>query len=136
MAMCMLAIVIMLAGGSGLTACGDAGEPADKIADLEFTIVPETEIPEELANLIQEKKANEFKLSYSADGRLYIVAGFGEKETGGYSVRVNELYLTENAIVMDTDLIGPAQDEKVSQAVSYPYVVVCTEDRSESVVFR
>ena len=134
--LCVLAIMIVLGSGSGVMACSNAGEPADKIADLEFTVVPESEIPEELAKLIQEKKANEFKLSYSADGCLYIVAGFGEKETGGYSVRVNELYLTENAIVMDTDLIGPGQNEEVSQAPSYPYIVVRTEDRPESVVFR
>ena len=99
-------------------------------------VVPEREIPEELQELIRDKQKNPFKLSYSADGCLYIVVGFGQKETGGYSVQVNELYLTENAIVIDTDLLGPAQNEEVSQAPSYPYVVICTEDRQESVVFR
>ncbi len=128
----IILVVMMLC----MAACTGTEEPADKIADLEFQVIPEEELPAELAKLIQEKKMNEFKLSYSADGCLYIVAGFGQKETGGYSVRVNELYLTENAIVIDTDLIGPAQDEEVSQAVSYPYIVVCTEDRPESVVFR
>ena len=130
----ILVLITVLVGC--MAGCTGQEEPVDKIADLEFTVVPEEEIPAELAKLIQEKKANEFKLSYSADGCLYIVAGFGEKETGGYSVRVNELYLTENAIVIDTDLMGPAQDEEVSQAASYPYIVVCTEDRPESVVFR
>ena len=129
----ILAVMLMV---TALAGCTKAEEPADKIADLEFTVVPEEEIPQELAKLIQEKKANEFKLSYSADGKLYIVAGFGEKATGGYSVRVNALYLTENAIVFDTDLLGPAKDEEVSQASSWPYIVVCTLDRPESVVFR
>lgn len=127
----VMAVVMLLAAG-----CAGEEEPADKIADLEFTVVSEEEIPEELRKLIEEKKANEFKLSYSADGALYIVAGFGEKDTGGYSICVNELYLTENAIVIDTDLIGPEQKEEVSQASSYPYIVVRTEDRPESVVFR
>lgn len=130
-AMCMLwTMVGMLAG------CTSADEPADKVADLEFVVVPEEEIPEELAKLIREKKANEFKLSYSADGKLYIVAGFGEKAIGGYSVRVNALYLTENAIVFDTDLLGPGKDEEVSQGASWPYIVICTADRPESVIFR
>lgn len=131
-----LMLAMMLAWMGVLAACTATGEAADKIADLEFTVVPEEEIPQELTKLIQEKKTNEFKLSYSADGKLYIVAGFGEKSTGGYSVRVNALYLTENAIVFDTDLLGPAKDEEVSQASSWPYIVVCTEDRPESVVFR
>lgn len=129
------ALVVIVVMGL-LAACKDSKEPMDKIADLEFTVVPEEEIPAELAKLIGEKKANEFKLSYSADGKLYIVAGFGEKSTGGYSVRVNALYLTENAIVFDTDLLGPGKDEQVSQKPSCPYIVVCTEDRMESVVFR
>lgn len=118
------------------TACSRTETPQDKIADLEFTVVPDNEIPEELKKLIEEKKANEFKLSYSADDSLYIVAGFGEKETGGYSVSVKSLYLTENAIVMDSDLTGPGQDEAVSKGPSFPFIVIRTQDRPESIVFR
>jgi len=129
-ALCVMWMMGMLVG------CTSVDEPADKVADLEFAVVSEEEIPEELAKLIQEKKANEFKLSYSADGKLYIVAGFGEKNTGGYSVRVNALYLTENAIVFDTDLLGPGKEEEVSQGASWPYIVICTVDRPESVIFR
>lgn len=130
---CAIGMMWLMMAAAG---CTDTGEPADKVADLEFTVVPEAEIPEELAKLIREKKANEFKLSYSVDGKLYIVSGFGEKDTGGYSVRVNALYLTENAIVFDTDLLGPAKDEEVSQGSSWPYIVICTVDRPESVIFR
>lgn len=133
----VLSVVCVICMMMGLLAsCTSSDEPADKVADLEFTVVPEEEIPEELAKLIREKKTNEFKLSYSADGKLYIVAGFGEKTTGGYSVRVNALYLTENAIVFDTDLLGPGKNEEVSQGASWPYIVICTVDRPESVIFR
>ena len=83
-------IVLMLVAG-GAAACQRSERPTDKVADLEFIVVPEEDIPEELVKLIQEKKTNEFKLSYSVDGKLYIVSGFGEKDTGGYSVRGNAL---------------------------------------------
>ncbi len=129
--LCMLAVLCLAAG-----CAGGEEEAKDKVADLDFTIVSEPEIPEELRQLIEEKKANEFKLSYSAEGNLYIVAGYGKKDTGGYSVSVKAVYLTENAIVMDSDLTGPGQDEVVSQAPTYPYVVICMEDRPESIVFR
>ena len=134
--MSYICVVCMMWTMMGATGCTAAEEPADKVADLEFTVVPEEEIPEELAKLIREKKSNEFKLSYSVDGKLYIVSGFGEKDTGGYSVRVNALYLTENAIVFDTDLLGPGKEEEVSQGASWPYIVICTVDRPESVIFR
>lgn len=129
-------LVIMAMAFTAAAGCSKEEEVKDKVADLEFTVVSEEEIPEELKKLIEEKKANEFKLSYSAEGYLYIVAGFGEKETGGYSVSVKALYLTENAIVMDSDLTGPGQEESVSRAPSYPYIVIRTEDRPESIVFR
>lgn len=136
-----LAAVFILAAAfvllvSGVMGCAKEKTPEDKVADLEFTVVPAEDLPEELKRLIEEKKENEFKLSYSADGFLYIAAGFGTKETGGYSVNVKALYLTENAIVMDSDLIGPGQEEDVSQAPSFPYIVIRTEDRPESIVFR
>ncbi len=128
------ALLVLLLGGA--VGCTGEEEPEDKVADLEFSVVPDEEIPEELKRLIEEKKANEFKLSYSADGSLYIAAGYGTKATGGYSVTIKALYLTENAIVMDSDLMGPGQEEEVSQAPSWPYIVIRMEDRTESIVFR
>ena len=57
----------------------------DKVRDLEFAVVSEAELPEELAKLVAEKKAAPFKLTYSNDQGLYIVVGYGEQATGGYS---------------------------------------------------
>ena len=90
----------------------------------------------ELAKLIEEKKLNEFRLTYTDDESLYLVTGFGEQETGGYSISVNECYLTETSIVFDTTLIGPSKDETVQQKASYPYIVVKTEKREEPVIFK
>ena len=39
-----------------LLACTGEKEPKDKVADLEFTVVPEREIPEELQELIRDKQ--------------------------------------------------------------------------------
>lgn len=76
------------------------------------------------------------KLTYSNSEYLYIVAGYGEQRSGGYSITVDELYLTENSIYIKTTLIGPGADEKVTQAATWPYVVVKTELREEPVVFE
>ena len=78
-----------------------------KISDLDYTIVAEADIPEELQNDIEEKKAADFKMTYKDSEFLYIVRGYGEQETGGYSICIRDLYLTSNAIIFDTELIGP-----------------------------
>lgn len=72
------------------------------------------DIPEELQNDIEEKKAADFKMTYKDSEFLYIVRGYGEQETGGYSICIRDLYLTSNAIIFDTELIGPAARGKPS----------------------
>lgn len=47
---------------------------------LEYSIVKNEEIPAELAALIQEKKKNEFQLTYQCEKDLFLVKGYGEAE--------------------------------------------------------
>ena len=85
---------------------------------------------------MEEKKTESFKLTYEAEGSLYLCIGYGEQATGGYSISVAELYLSENAIYFDTNLIGPDPSETVSETVSYPYLVIRTEYLDKPVVFQ
>ncbi|RHP49567.1 MULTISPECIES: protease complex subunit PrcB family protein [unclassified Clostridium] len=119
-----------------LTACSVEKEELEKVRDLEFTVVGETDLPEELKNVIEEKKMGPFKLTYTDDQNLYIVVGYGEQETGGYSISVKELYLTENAIVTDTELLGPQTGETTGVEKSYPFVVIKTEYLEQPVIFQ
>lgn len=119
-----------------LTGCSVQKENQEKVRDLEFTVTGEAELPQELAGLIQEKKAAPFKLTYSNDQGLYIVVGYGEQQTGGYSICVRELYLTENSIVIDTELLGPEKGEEVGVEKSYPYIAVQTEYLENPVIFQ
>lgn len=119
-----------------LTGCSVEKEDQDKVRDLEFAVVGEAELPEELKNLVTEKKTAPFKLTYSNDQGLYIAVGYGEQPTGGYSISVNELYLTENSIVIDTELKGPEKGEEVGAEKSYPFIVVQTEYLENPVIFQ
>lgn len=119
-----------------ITGCTMEESSNEKLRDLEFTVVEEADIPEEFLKIIEEKKTGEFKTTYTDNENLYICVGYGEQQTGGYSIAVNELYLSSNAIYIDTNLIGPSKDEKISEALSYPYVVVKTEYMDKSVVFQ
>lgn len=126
-----LCVCLILAAGCGLKKSG-----REKLRDMDFTVLKEEEIPEKLMEKIQEKKEDDFKMSYMVEDDLYIVRGFGMQETGGYSIRVQELYLAENAVYFDADLIGPKSADVQEKAVSYPFIVVKTERIEENVVFE
>ena len=116
--------------------CGQKQNPMEKIKDLEYTVIAEDNIPEELLEKIEERKENAFKLTFEDQGFLYICVGYGAQQTGGYSIAVNDLYETANAVYIDTNLIGPSPEEKSKPVESYPYMVVKTEFSQKPVVFE
>ena len=118
------------------TGCQFQSNSTNKVKDLEFTIVEEGKLPEKLSQAIQEKKKDVFKLTFQDQGQLFICVGYGEQPTGGYSISVEELYLTENAVCFDTTLKGPGPEEQLTNTPSYPYIVVLTEDLQLPVVFQ
>lgn len=119
-----------------LFACTKQDETTEKIRDLDFTVVATENIPEELIGVLEEKKAEPFYQAYSDGEYMYLCVGYGEQETGGYSITVDGLYLTDNSVCMGTTLIGPGPEEKTADAKSYPYVVICTEYIDMPVVFE
>lgn len=135
-AWCTVMLMLILPGCTVTTK--DANE---KVRDIEFTVLGEDDIPEELKKVIEEKKEKEFKITYQDGDFLYICVGYGRQETGGYSITVNELYLTANAIYIDTNLIGPEPEKREAyktqekDGASHPYVVVKTEYLDKAVVF-
>lgn len=132
-----MAVCILLGIGI-LTGCTEKKDPLQKIKDLEFTVIAEENIPEEFLKAINEKKTEGVKMTYQDDGFLYICIGYGQQESGGFSITVNALYETENAVYFDTTLLGPQPgevDEK-KKSPSTPYVVVKTEFIDKPVVFE
>lgn len=121
-----------------LTGCKEEKDATAKLKDLEFTVIAEENIPEPLLAAINEKKEAGFKLTYQDAGFLYICVGYGQQATGGYSIAVNALYETENAVYFDTTLLGPepGQNADKKNSPSYPYAVVKTEFIDKPVVFE
>lgn len=131
----LIAFLLCVSFIFSFSCCGLENEKDKKVKELSFTVVRENDIPKEFAQIIQQKKSEKFELTYE-DGDLYIAVGYGEKSTGGYSIEVKNLYLGENAVYLQTGLIGPKKNERVEEAKSYPYIVLKTERRNEKVVFK
>ncbi|MDE7339485.1 MAG: protease complex subunit PrcB family protein [Lachnospiraceae bacterium] len=131
----LLSVLLVCVLCASVIACGAKQDPMEKVKDLDFTVITEDKLPEELFSMIEEKKVSPFKITFQDQGFLYICVGYGEQETAGYSIAVNELYETGNAVYIDTNLIGPGPEEKGKLTPTYPYVVVKTENVNKSVVF-
>lgn len=131
----LFSILLVILLCAGVMACGEKQDPMEKIKDLDFSVIPEDKLPEELLSAIEEKKESPFKMTFQDQGFLYICVGYGVQETAGYSITVNALYETGNAIYIDTNLIGPGPEEKGKNTPTYPYIVVKTENLDKSVVF-
>ena len=64
-----------------LSACTMLSEEKIKLRDLDFTVLSEDKIPEQLKSIIEEKKAQPFQITYTDNVNLYICIGYGEQET-------------------------------------------------------
>ncbi|MFI3200763.1 MAG: protease complex subunit PrcB family protein [Eubacteriales bacterium] len=124
----MMGITMLLTSCKGVIA-------EEEVENLKFIVISEECLTKELYELIQEHKHEEMKLTYSDEEYLYICRGYGERETGGYSIGINQLYATSNAIYLNTSLIGPSKEEQKNLAITYPYVVIRIENREQTVVF-
>ena len=103
--------------------------------EVEFTVVEPDEVPSELAVIIEENKQGEIKLTYEDQGYMYLVRGYGQQKTGGYSIAVNEVFLAEDWLHVDTSLIGPPRDQEIRDEASYPYLVIKIEAQEAEVLF-
>ena len=132
----VLAILLCIGLFCGLCGCSLMSTEEVKLRDLDFTILGEEMVPAELATMIEERKADAFKMTYSDNQNLYICVGYGQQETGGYSITVDELYLTEEAVFVQTTLLGPDVSEKGNKSPSYPYIVIKTEYLDQPVICK
>lgn len=129
-------LFLVIAACLGIAGCSKAPQGQEKVSDLEFSVIGQEEIPKELMELILQKGNQPFKLTYSDDQNLYIAVGYGEQPTGGFSISVTQFYLSQNAVVVDTELKGPEKGENPGPGPVSPYIVIRTEYREEPIVFQ
>lgn len=118
-----------------LTGCVSRPQKTEKLRDLEFTVLNKEEVPEELKERILRSQDLPFRLTYTDQGKLYIAEGYGAQLKTGYSVKVEGLYETANAVYFHTNLLGPEKGEETKAVTTFPYVVVVLDAVEKTVVF-
>lgn len=119
-----------------LTGCISRSGQQEKLRDLEFTVLDQADVPQELGQMIEEEKAEPFRMTYTDQGKLFIAEGYGAQLTTGYSVQVTELYETEYEIRIHTNLLGPEKGEEIKEITTFPCLVVQLEASDKNVIFE
>lgn len=119
-----------------ISGCSVTDLEGNKKQDLDFTVLEKEEIPEELMAMIEEEKNDPMKLTYTDKGQMYLVRGYGKQESSGYSIEVKELYETDNAVHILTELKGPGEKEQVVEKQTWPYIAVKMDYHNRHVVFE
>ena len=127
---------IVFGFGMQIAGCNMKIVPQEVRSEVSFTIISKECIPESLAKLIEEKKHEEIKLTYMDQGKRYIIIGYGKQDSGGYSIYIKDLYKTENALYVDTSLMGPKEKREGEETASYPVMVLQIGELSLPVVFQ
>lgn len=125
-----LAVLFLTLGGCRMIRI----EEGDK-TPLTYTVLDDSQIPEELKELIEEKKESEFQIAYQRGNELFLAKGYGRQMSGGYSIQAESLQASSNAIFFETKLIGPTEKVQGGEP-SYPYIVIETEYRDCPVQFQ
>lgn len=102
--------------------------------ELDYEIVAEEEIPEEMKAVIEEKKAQGFQITFEEKDTLYIGQGYGEKDQEGYEILVDQCQYSDDFVYFHTILNGPREETK-EKGQSYPYLVVRCEVSGKEVIF-
>ena len=95
---------------------------------VEYAIVKQEELPDEAVEFIEQRKKKEFQMIYLVGDVLYLLKGYGEQMTGGYSIQVEEVSESENGV------IGPSEGNQGGEP-SYPCIVLKIKKTGKPVQF-
>ena len=102
----------------------------------EYTVMKEEDFPDKVRELVEQNREKEFQMTYQDNGFLYLMKGYGKQETGGYSIQVQDLSLWDNAIHLETMILGPEEGEELTGEPSFPCLVIKMKYREEPVIFE
>ncbi|MCR5792839.1 MAG: protease complex subunit PrcB family protein [Lachnospiraceae bacterium] len=107
-----------------LQGCSAGKIQNEKIGDIDFTVVKEEDYPDEVKALIEKQKYEPFQSVFLDGAYMYVLVGYGEQNTTGYSIRIEGVYETPTSIVVDTNLLGPQPDAELTGENTFPLIVL------------
>lgn len=129
---CILLIGVCILSGCSVKVISEE----ESRRELPFVILGQEVLSKELKELIESRKEEEIKLTYVDGDKRYLIVGYGKQNQGGYSIYIQDLYATNNAIILDTALVAPKEKIQKKEIASYPVIVIQISEMALPVVFR
>ena len=118
-----------------ISGCITRIEKEQKKKDLEYILIEQEHLPEEMTEVLGQLKKKAFHFVYSDQGKTYLAEGYGACPTTGYTIEVKKLSETEHAVCLHTSLMGPATGEETKAPPTFPSIVVETRAPEKEVMF-
>jgi hypothetical protein len=102
---------------------------------VEYEEVNLQDIPDDLAKWVEANRKTPGIRFKNVDNKTYIQICAGEKPTGGYSINLESVTMVApGSIYLTAQVISPPPDMMVTQALTYPYILIEIEDEEVWVV--
>ena len=87
----------------------------------------EEAMPEEVRQWVQSNALHAFTGSMSIQGNRYYLVSRGEKPTGGYGLRLDDIITSQEEELIQVTEIDPTESDPVTQALTYPILLLKKE---------
>jgi hypothetical protein len=113
------------------------GGDTEPVQEMPSGVVVYDEPPDPLlTEWIDIHRHNEGAYQWSLGGIRYVLVAAGERPTGGYAVKVDEVRLSRGVWLVDVVLVEPGPGDNVTQALTYPFALVSMDEGDFQVQVR
>lgn len=108
----------------------------EKIADIPFERVKLEDTPKDVQETINYKNREKATYVLPSENDYYIIVSRGEQPTGGYEVEIKEVEDWGDSVHVFYKFKDPADDELVTQAITFPIDIVKIERQEKTILFK
>ncbi len=124
------AVVVWDGNARTVTITTDGAYPVE-VAEIELEA-----LPDEIEEWIEYSSTIWLGQARTIGDATYILVTYGEKPTGGYGVEIQEVMEYQEEILVSVSFREPAEDEMVTQALTYPYDLYVIEATDKTITFE
>lgn len=99
-----------------------------KVTDLSFETIKADEAPKNIQNWMKKNRSKKANRVFIVNGKTYVTIQLGQKSTGGYSVKINQIQHVidseeDEMIVVSYSVIEPEKGSINIQVLTYPATI-------------